>query len=273
MSSTPWVASRTAEQTLGAFRAGRPARVENGHSGDYYSTMLEPLGADLWFADGGLVSFNGFAYPTRMAVIRLADGGLWLWSPIAKTEVIESEVRALGPVRHIVSPNNLHYLFLAEWQAAFPEAKLWGTASTIRKRGALGFAGALTDDPPAGWAGQIDQFYFANSPFVDEVIFFHRASSTAIIADLAQPFSEAFLERRWPWWLRSIARLSGMIEGQGAAPIDYRLSFRHRATARPKIRALLERHPRHVLVAHGEVVGTGGEPFLRRAFAWLLGSR
>jgi hypothetical protein len=232
--------------------------------------MLELLGADLWFADGGLVSFNGFAYPTRMAVVRLADGGLWLWSPIAKTAAIEDEVRALGPVLHIVSPNNLHYLFLAEWQAAFPDAKLWGTASTIRRRRGLEFAGALADDPPAGWAGQIDQFYFTNSPFVDEVIFFHRASSTAIIADLSQPFSQAFLERHWPWWLRQIARLSGMIEGRGGAPIDYRLSFRRRATARPKIRALIERHPQHVLVAHGEVVRTGGESFLLRAFSGLL---
>ncbi|HEX3887574.1 MAG TPA: DUF4336 domain-containing protein [Phenylobacterium sp.] len=231
------------------------------------------MGADLWFADGGVVSFNGFDYPTRMAVARLADGGLWLWSPVAKTAAIESAVRALGPVRHIVSPNNLHYLFLAEWQAAFPDAKLWGTASTIRKRRALKFAGALADDPPAGWDGQIEQFYFTNSPFVDEVIFFHRASSTALIADLSQTFSEEFLERHWPWWLRLVARLSGMTEGRGAAPIDYRLSFRHRATARPKVRALIERHPQHALVAHGEIVRTGGEAFLRRAFSWLLRSR
>jgi hypothetical protein len=40
--------------------------------------MLEPLGSNLWFADGGVVSFKGFDYPTRMVVVRLADGGLWL---------------------------------------------------------------------------------------------------------------------------------------------------------------------------------------------------
>ena len=60
--------------------------------------MLEPLGPHLWFADGGIVSFNGFDYPTRMAIVRLADGGLWLWSPVEKTVAIEDEVRALGPV-------------------------------------------------------------------------------------------------------------------------------------------------------------------------------
>jgi hypothetical protein len=232
--------------------------------------MLQPLGPDLWFADGGIVSFNGFDYPTRMGVVRLEDGGLWLWSPVARTAAIESEIRAIGPVRHIVSPNKLHHLFLASWQAAFPEAELWGTASTIAKCGGLAFAGALTDHPPAGWAGQIDQFHFTNSPFLDEVIFFHRASRTAIIADLSQTFSEAFLKRHWPWWMRLTAKLSKMVEGRGRPPIDYRISFRRRATARPKIRALVERRPEHVLVAHGEVVRAGGEAFLIDAFSWLL---
>jgi hypothetical protein len=70
--------------------------------------------------------------------------------------------------------------------------------------------------------------------------------------------------------MRPIARLSKMVEGRGYPPIDYRISFRRRATARPKMRALIDEHPEHVVVAHGEIVRTGGEAFLRRAFSWLL---
>jgi hypothetical protein len=232
--------------------------------------MLELLGPDIWFADGGIVSFKGFDYPTRMAVVRMADGGLWLWSPVAKTAAIETGVRALGPVRHIVSPNKLHYLFLAEWQAAFPEAELWATAETMGKCPELQFTGALADEAPTAWKGQIDQFYFTNSPFMDELIFFHRASRTAIIADLSQTFTESFLETHWPWWMRPIARLSKMMDGWGYPPIDYRISFRHRASARPKIRALIDERPQHVIVAHGRIVRTDGEAFLRHAFSWLL---
>ena len=62
-----------------------------------------------------------------------------------------------------------------------------------------------------------------------------------------------------------------MIDGWGYPPIDYRISFRHRASARPKVRALIAMHPQHVVVAHGELVKSGGEAFLRRAFTWLLG--
>jgi hypothetical protein len=234
--------------------------------------MLEPLAQNVWFADGGVVSFNGFDYPTRMAIVRLGDGGLWLWSPIELTVTLEEEVRRLGPVRHIVSPNNLHYLFLSQWQVAFPEAKLWGTAATVAKRTDVSFTGTLTDLPPADWSGQIDQYLFTNSPFVQEVIFFHRASRTAIIADLSQTFSEGFLERHWPWWLRAIARLSKMVDGWGYPPIDYRISFRRRASARPKILALIRQQPEHVVVAHGEVVRSDGQAFLQRAFSWLLRS-
>lgn len=232
--------------------------------------MLEPLGPDLWFVDGGTVFFNGFEYPTRMAIVRLESGDLWLWSPVKKTAAMEEEVRALGSVRHIVSPNSLHYLFLVEWQAAFPDAQLWTTASTIAKCDGLDFHGTLANAAPAAWKGQIDQFYFTNSPLLDELIFFHRASRTAIIADLSQTFSAAFLKNHWPWWMRMVAKLSKTVEGWGYPPIDYRISFRHRATARPKIRALLDEHPEHVLVAHGEVVRTGGESCLRRSFGWLL---
>lgn len=232
--------------------------------------MLESLGPDLWVADGGIVSFYGFDYPTRMVVVRLADGGLWLWSPVELDPTLEEQVRALGPVRHLVSPNKLHHLFLSAWHTAFPEAELWATASTIAKCKSLTFHGTLADAPPAPWRGQIDQFYFTNSPFMDEVIFLHRASRTAIIADLSQTFSEAFLKQHWPWWFRPIARMSRMVEGWGYPPIDYRTSFRHRKTARPKIRALIDAHPEHVVVAHGEIVRADGEAFLARAFSWMF---
>jgi hypothetical protein len=173
-------------------------------------------------------------------------------------------------VQHLVSPNKLHYLFLEAWQKVFPDARMWGTPSTIAKVKTLRFTGTLGDEPPPEWAGQIDQFHFTNSPFLDEMMFFHRVSRTAIIADLSQPFSQAFLTHHWPWWLRKIAGMAKMVEGWGYPPPELRFSFRHRAAARQKIRALIGAHPERVVVAHGEIVRAGGEDYLRRAFSWLL---
>lgn len=232
--------------------------------------MLQEFGTNIWIADGGAVSFFGVPYPTRMAVVRLADGGLWVWSPIELNSDIERAVTALGPVRHLVSPNKLHHLFLAEWSARFPGAEMWGTASTIAKIRQLRFSGTLGDEAPPEWTGQIDQYHLDNSRFLDELMFFHRESRTAIVADYSQPFSEAFLKREWPWWTRSLARMVGMVEGRGYAPIEVRMTFFHRAGARAKVRALIDSDPERVVVAHGEIVRSGGAAYLRRAFSWLL---
>lgn len=234
------------------------------------SRRLEQLGGELWIADGGNVSFFGFAYPTRMAVVRLDNGDLWVWSPIAIDAELESEVRALGPVRHLVSPNKLHHLFLPAWRERFPDARLWGTASTIARFPKLGFSGTLTDNAPPDWAGQIDQFHFANSPALDEVEFLHRASRTVIIADLSQPFSEAFLKAHWPAWLRWIARRARLTADWGYPPPELRFTFRRKAQARAKIERLIAARPERVVVAHGEIARRGGADYLRRAFSWLL---
>ena len=92
---------------------------------------LKKLHKSLWLADGGTVDFHGFPYPTRSVIVRLSDDRLWVWSPIALADDLRVEVDILGRVGHLVSPNKLHHLHLAEWKAAYPTAKLWGLRSTI----------------------------------------------------------------------------------------------------------------------------------------------
>ena len=78
--------------------------------------MLKQFGAEIWIADGPAVSTAGFHYATRMAVIRLSDGGLFIWSPIKLTEDLRADVDKLGEVGHLVAPNSLHHLFLDDWR-------------------------------------------------------------------------------------------------------------------------------------------------------------
>ena len=76
--------------------------------------MLREFGQSLYIADGPAVSFYGFPYPTRMAVVRLSDGSAWVWSPVALSDDLADSVNSVGPVRFIVSPNKIHHLFLSE---------------------------------------------------------------------------------------------------------------------------------------------------------------
>ena len=92
--------------------------------------MLQRFGPSIWISDGPEAVVAGFRYPTRMAVIRLSDGTLFIWSPVALSAPLRAAVDALGPVAHIVAPNALHHLHLGEWQAAYPAARLYTFAES-----------------------------------------------------------------------------------------------------------------------------------------------
>ncbi len=230
---------------------------------------LEPVDNGIWIAEGGIVSFYGFPYPTRSVIADLGGGELWVWSPVALSPELREAVGRIGRPCHLVSPNKLHHLFLGAWHEAWPEARLWGPASTIAKCPELPFAAALQDEPPAEWNGLIDQAWFRGSFAMDEIVFLHRPSRTVIIADLSENFSEAFLERHWPAWARWIARLSGIVIGKGYAPIDYRLTFLDRRPLREARDRMVSWHPERVIMAHGEWQRGNGTAYLQRAFAWV----
>ncbi|MGD8830984.1 MAG: DUF4336 domain-containing protein [Pseudomonadales bacterium] len=232
-------------------------------------TDLVPIDEGIWLCDGDIVDFYGFPYPTRMVVIRLASGLLWVWSPIALSANLMTEVDALGRVGHLVSPNKIHHLYLQDWKAAYPAAKLWGPASTVNKRTDLAFQSALNDTAPPDWAGEIDQFWFTGSFFLDEVVFLHRASRTAILADLSENFSAEFLNAHWKPWARVIARIWKIVQPYGYPPLEWRASWISRARARDTLARLLDADPDKVVMAHGEWQREGGRAYLEKAFGWL----
>jgi hypothetical protein len=231
--------------------------------------MLVPLHDSLWLADGGLVSFYGFPYPTRSVIARLSDGGLWVWSPVRLSPELRREVDALGAVRHLVSPNKLHHLYLQDWGAAYPRARLWGPHSTVAKRRDLKFQAALEDDPPPEWGSEIDQAWFRGSMVLDEIVFCHRPSATVIVADLIEALGDSFLREHWRGWQRLTARLDGITAARPGAPREWRLSFLNRPVARAARDKVLGWACERVIVAHGEWPRSDGHAYLARALAWL----
>ena len=151
---------------------------------------LRQFGPSIWYAEGPVVRFLGFPYPTRMAVIQKGCGDLFLWSPIALTDDLRREIDALGPVADIVSPNSIHHLFLREWTNAYPGARLYAPPGLRRKRKDLSFVADLGDHAEPAWEPDVDQVLMRGSLFMTEVVFFHRSSATAIFGDLFQIFPD-----------------------------------------------------------------------------------
>jgi len=213
------------------------------------------------------VSFYGFPYPTRMAVIRLSDGGLFVWSPVALAPALEREIDALGPVRHLVSPNRLHHLFLGEWKAAYPQARLYASPGLRRKRRDLAFDAELGDRPEPEWTADIDQVVMRGSFALTEVVFFHHASRSVLFADLVQNFPRDWFKG----WRGLVARLDGIVAPNPGAPREWRASFLDRRAARGALDRILAWPIERVLIAHGEPAIANDAAFVRRAFAWLGG--
>lgn len=240
-------------------------------------TGYEPLNTpksvdrDIWVIDGPAIRFYGMPFSTRATVIRLRNGDLWVHSPTRLSEPLRAELDALGPVRHLVAPNWIHYAYVGQWQAAWPDAQSWaapGVAQRSAKKGmALTFdhdLGAAAERP---WAGQIDQIIVEGSRVHREAVFFHKASRTLILTDLIENFEPA----KQVWWMRPILKIVGISAPDGGMPRDMRATFRN---GRPQLRAAVETMigwaPERVILAHGRWFETGGTAELRRAFGFVL---
>ncbi|MBW2460800.1 MAG: DUF4336 domain-containing protein [Deltaproteobacteria bacterium] len=225
---------------------------------------LTSFGERLSLADGPTVDFFSVPYPTRMAVAEL-DGGLWVWSPVELDEDLEREVRALGDVRWVVSPNKIHHLFIGPWLEAFPEASAFGPPGLAARREDLAFAGELTDTPDEGWAHDIDQVIVGGSPVMDEVLFFHRPSSTCIVGDLIQRHDPESFDG----WRRAMMKLDGMVGPAGSTPREWRASFFRRGEAREALDKALGWQPERLVIAHGACAAVGGTEVLETGLHWI----
>jgi hypothetical protein len=227
--------------------------------------MLTAFGQNLYFADGPTVSFHGFPYPTRMAVVRLSSNKTWVWSPIELTDALANAVDAIGPVGHIVAPNKLHHLALPAWRSRWPKAKFYAPPGLSRKITAFHFDAELGDEPDRQWMADIDQVVFRGSFAMEEVVFFHRSSSTAIFGDLIQRFPDATAEG----WKGMLMRLDDLVGPHGSTPREWRLSLLSRKAARAARQKVLGWKPEQLLIAHGECARSEATHIIADALRWM----
>jgi hypothetical protein len=200
-----------------------------------------------------------------MAVARLDDGSSWVWSPVALTDELVNSVEAIGPVRHIVSPNKIHHLFLAEWADRWPDARVYAPPGLAKRKSELRFDAELGDEPDAEWAADIDQVIFRGSVAMEEVVFFHRPSRTAIVCDLIQRHPETTMTG----WKGTLMRLDSLVGENGSTPREWRASFLRRGKARAAREKLLDWKPDRLLIAHGDCAQSGATAIIDRALRWI----
>lgn len=224
--------------------------------------MLESIAPDIWHLQHHFV-ISGLKVSSRMTVIRLHDGALWLHSPVPLSVEVIKQLIKLGEVRYIVAPNKMHHLFLSEAIAAFPNAKLFGAPGLRSKRPDLLNLIELQRSIEPEWAKDLCQTFFDGMPIGNETVWFHKTSSTLIVTDLCQ------------WWIGPLpfaskfyAVLTG-VRHELAVPRTIRLMIKNKEASRASAEQMLDYPFKRVVVAHNAIIETGAHAAVKRAFACL----
>ncbi len=164
----------------------------------------------------------------------------------------------------------LLHTHIGAWKRAYPEATAWASPGVreraVSQRIDVAFDAELGDEPDPAWREDLDQLIFRGSRLMEEVVFFHRKTRTAILADLIENFEPERVGGAYGW----LVRLAGVADPDGKTPIDLRMTFLGRKDeARTSLKRMLAWEPEKVIVAHGRWYDRGGTRELRRAFRWL----
>lgn len=223
---------------------------------------LTKLDENLWVASRPLKLFVG-DIGCRMTVIRLPSGGLLLHSPVPLDPPTQQALDALGPVRWIVGPSKVHHLYLGDYASAYPAAQLVGAPGLAEKRRDLRFHQVLADEASLDFEGVVEHRVFAGAPLMNEVVLLHRPSRTLVLTDLAfnVPPGGRNEARLFHWLVGAVGRF-------GPHRI-VRLGIRDRAAARRSLEQILGWDFDRVIVAHGEVLASGGKAAVMEGFAAL----
>lgn len=222
---------------------------------------LKPVAGDIWLVDGPLIRF-GMQFPTRMTIIRLGRD-LFVHSPTPLTPPLRAEIDALGSVRWIIGPNRIHYWWIPDWHAAYPEAEIYLAPKILaQSKGRIDFpAHELREERGYPWDRAIATLPVTGK-YMTEVVFFHRASRTLVLTDLIENFE--------PRKLGLVVRLMTWLGGaNGSMPRDMRLTY-ERQTLRAAVERMLGWAPERIIIAHGRWFERDGTNALERAFRWLL---
>jgi hypothetical protein len=223
--------------------------------------MLTRLADELWTIPRP-IRFWGVETGTRMTIVRLPDGALFIHSPVALDRALRRAIDELGPVKAVVAPSLFHHLSVGAWMGTFPDAIYCCNPGLAKKRRDLPWDRILGDEPEPEWEGEIDQVHFSARTMEDEVVFHHRKSGTLVCCDAI--FNLAKHPSRVT---RAVAHLFGMVE-PGATWLEP-IMMRDRPRARDQVGRMLAWKADRIVLAHGDLIESGGEAVLRRAYAWL----
>jgi hypothetical protein len=126
----------------------------------------------------------------------------------------------------------------------------------------INFARNLDLTPPDEWRGELDQTLFPGGYF-KEFIFFHKVSSTPILADTIINIELDKMSEPW----RTATRLTGMYYPHGQVFFGMRLPLmlQHRKT-KATLAKIHSWQPDRILLSHGRCFDSDGDKVIKTIF-------
>jgi hypothetical protein len=217
---------------------------------------LTNLAPGLWTIEKEFTNELG-AITSRMTVIRLDKGGLFIHSPVPIDPNLRAEVARHGRPEFLIAPNMFHHEFVTEWLTAFPRMKAFCNPGLVAKRSDIKFEGTLDSGIPFDWSGEVAYVRIDGISSYDEIVFFHHSSRTLIISDIVFNYTPA-----------QTAADPGAAPGLG--PHDrIRAAITDENALRESIKMVLRWPFDRVILAHGELVETSGYQRFQEGFRFL----
>jgi hypothetical protein len=195
--------------------------------------------------------------PLTTSLITLSQGTILL-SP--HPSLTPAEFASMGNVTDIVAPNLFHHLGINGAIAAFPEAKLWGSAGLEQKRKDLNWD-AFLDASNWPYQAELVAINIAGNPKINEFVFFHPKSQTLFVIDLCFNILD---DRGFGGWL--LYNLFGTYKHLGVSKF-YTKFVTDKAAFQQSLATLFSYDFEHIVVCHGAIVQGEGRAKLRAALA------
>ena len=202
--------------------------------------------------------------PTRSLAVRMPDRAIAVLSPLPDDDA-RRDVAALGPVRFLVAPNSFHYVGLASWAKAFPEARIFLAPALRARRPELSAGEELAEDVATPFAGTLAHCVLGPVRGVSEVAFLHRPSRTLILTDACFHIRKAERLRD-----RLAYRMLGAWRRFGPSRTASTILLRDRAQVASFVESVSRWDFERIVVAHGEVLEPAGPEALCAAFRSCL---
>ena len=144
--------------------------------------------------------WNNIDVGSRMTVVQLDGGDLWVHSPVALDKPLQEALDKLGRVKYVVSPNYEHVKFAPQWYKAYPDAFMWACPGLTERMPEIKWEGEIPARITGSCGDSLDNCWdfgviaplhldmevnpFTGKPFFNEIIFYHAPSKTLMATDL-----------------------------------------------------------------------------------------